>query len=121
MRLCISNDVPFKATAGLHHPLRNEYHLTYEPDSPVGPMYGFLNVFLTAGFMRHRMSDEEAIELLQERNAAALVVTPTTICWRDHELDEKELRVMRDGVATSFGSCSFSEPVDELRPLSLLP
>ncbi len=43
-----SAGVPFKATAGLHHPLRGDYRLTYEDDSPEGTMHGFLNVFLAA-------------------------------------------------------------------------
>ena len=34
LRAASAHRVPFKATAGLHHPLRAEYRLTYEPDSP---------------------------------------------------------------------------------------
>ena len=51
---CADAGVPFKATAGLHHPLRGEYRLTYEPGSPHGMMFGFLNVFLAAAFARDR-------------------------------------------------------------------
>src|SRR6185503_6096765 len=43
---CHGAGVPFKATAGLHHPVRAEYPLTYEPGCPRGVMHGFLNVFL---------------------------------------------------------------------------
>ena len=52
LRACTEAGVPFKATAGLHHPLRAEYRLTYAPDSPRGTMFGFLNVFLAAAFLR---------------------------------------------------------------------
>src|SRR5262249_38876805 len=45
---CIAARVPFKATAGLHHPVRGEHALTYAPDSAVGIMHGFLNVFVAA-------------------------------------------------------------------------
>ena len=120
MRSCISAGVPFKATAGLHHPVRAEYPLTYESGAPLGLMFGFLNVFLAAGFMRHGMSDADALELLDERDAAALTATATTIRWRAAVLDEAQLDELRSAVALSFGSCSFTEPVEELRALALL-
>ncbi|MGB3206910.1 MAG: hypothetical protein WBB28_18150, partial [Crinalium sp.] len=34
--------LPFKATAGLHHLLPGKYRLTYEPDSQLATMHGFL-------------------------------------------------------------------------------
>lgn len=37
--------IPFKATAGLHHPIRSQHPFTYTLDSPTGTMHGFLNVF----------------------------------------------------------------------------
>ena len=43
---------PFKATAGLHHPLRCYRPLTYSADGPSGWMFGFLNVFLAAALAR---------------------------------------------------------------------
>ena len=46
VRTCLAANVPFKATAGLHHPLRCFKPLTYASDSPQGTMHGFLNVFL---------------------------------------------------------------------------
>ena len=49
-----SSRVPFKATAGLHHPLRGSYPLTYAPVSARAPMYGFLNLFLAAAFVAQR-------------------------------------------------------------------
>ena len=61
LRACTEARVPFKATAGLHHPLRAEYRLTYAPDSPRGTMFGFLNVFLTAVLLRHGLSDKDAL------------------------------------------------------------
>ena len=49
-RTCLAANVPFKATAGLHHPIRCFKPLTYAPDAPSGMMHGFLNVSLAAGF-----------------------------------------------------------------------
>ncbi len=45
---CAELGVPFKATAGLHHPLRCIRPLTYEPHSREAPMHGFLNLFTAA-------------------------------------------------------------------------
>ena len=59
-RACRTN-VPFKATAGLHHAMRGDYRFTYEENSPKGPMFGFLNVFLTAAFVHAGMTDGAAL------------------------------------------------------------
>jgi hypothetical protein len=120
LRACVSAGVPFKATAGLHHPLRAAYRLTYERDSPTGTMYGYLNLFLAAAWLREGMSDAEAEALLQESSAEALRVTGDTIAWRGHRLDAEAVREARASGIASFGSCSFTEPVDELHALGLL-
>src|SRR5262245_10406482 len=71
VRGCLRAGVPFKATAGLHHPLRASYRLTYDEGAPTGLMFGYLNVFLAAGLMANGLSDADAIRLLDERDAAA--------------------------------------------------
>jgi hypothetical protein len=121
IRCCIVGGVRFKATAGLHHAVRGEYRLTYDATAPTGSMFGFLNVMLAAGMMANGLSDADATQLLDERNGGAFTATPTTIRWRDATLDEEQARSMRDRVIASFGSCSFSEPIDELRALVLFP
>ena len=68
LRRCVRAGLPFKATAGLHHPLRAEYRLTYAPDSPAGVMFGFLNLFLATAFLRAGMEETEAARLLEERS-----------------------------------------------------
>src|ERR1035438_4098126 len=40
MRLCAAANVPFKATAGMHHPLRSLHRFTYQAESPSGVMHG---------------------------------------------------------------------------------
>jgi hypothetical protein len=77
-------------------------------------MYGYLNVFLAAAFMRQGMPDKEAAELLVESDAAAIVVDDNAIRWRERTLDAEAVKTARMRLATSFGSCSFREPVDEL-------
>ncbi len=114
---CARAGVPFKATAGLHHPLRGEYPLTYAADAPRGTMYGYLNLFLAAALLWTGVAEDEVSPLLEEREARAITVEPTRITWRTHQLDTATLTQVRSSFAGSFGSCSFEEPVQELAPL----
>jgi hypothetical protein len=115
---CKREGVAFKATAGLHHPLRGEYRLTYEPDSAKGTMYGFLNVFLAAALVYAGDGEETALAALEESDPGALSFTDDAIIWRGRRLDLREIEASRSQFAISFGSCSFREPVDELESLT---
>ncbi len=117
---CVAVRVPFKATAGLHHALRGPYALTYEPDSATAPMYGYLNVFLSAGLLAMGVSANDVAPLLVESDTSALTVTDDAITWRGHTLDRAHLAHVREHVAISFGSCSFTEPVNEARALGMV-
>ncbi|HET7458434.1 MAG TPA: hypothetical protein VFJ74_12360 [Gemmatimonadaceae bacterium] len=118
---CVDAGVPFKATAGLHHPVRARYPLTYERDAERGDMYGFMNVFLAAALLGERViGEKDAVRLLEERDPAAFTVADDAIAWRGHALTAGDLARARQHVATSFGSCSFVEPVEDLRSLGLL-
>ena len=120
MRACRDAIVPFKATAGLHHPVTGTYALTYAPDSPRGTMFGFLNVFLAAAFLTMGMSDEDATRLLDDRDASAFVFGEQGVEWRGRSIDTAHLAATHERVFGSFGSCSFREPVDDLRSMALL-
>lgn len=121
IRSCLDRNLPFKATAGLHHPLRGSYRLTYDGAAPSGDMYGYLNVFLATAFMRQGLTDREAAELLVERDPAAITIEDQGIRWRDRVVDTDALKATRARAATSFGSCSFREPVDELPYKPVVP
>jgi hypothetical protein len=115
LRACIDRNLPFKATAGLHHPLRGSYRLTYDATAASGRMFGFVNLFLAATLMRGTgFSNDDARALLDESDPAAFVIQDQTIAWRDHVADLDAIQTTRARIATSFGSCSFREPVDEL-------
>ncbi|HKM48229.1 MAG TPA: hypothetical protein VJX69_11610 [Terriglobales bacterium] len=118
MRLCAAANVPFKATAGLHHPLRSIHRLTYQSDSPSGMMHGFLNVFLAAAFLRAGMERALAISLVESRGPFEF--SSGGIHWRKNRLGTDEIAAARKDFAVSFGSCSFTEPIDDLRALHLL-
>jgi hypothetical protein len=112
--------VPFKATAGLHHPLRGRYRLTYEPDSALCTMFGFLNVFLAAAGLHAGMSEAQALKLLTESDARSLRWDHDAVAWRGERVDTPTLAAVRQGAAIAFGSCSFEEPIADLRALGLL-
>jgi len=118
IRLCAAADVPFKATAGLHHPLRSIHRLTYHSDSPSGMMHGFLNVFLAAAFLRAGMERALAISLLE--SCGPFEFSSGCIHWRKNRLNTDEIAAARKDFAISFGSCSFTEPTDDLQSLHLL-
>ncbi|HEX5387378.1 MAG TPA: hypothetical protein VFW66_11790 [Gemmatimonadales bacterium] len=110
--------VPFKATAGLHHALRGCYPLTYEPGSARAPMYGYLNLTLTAAGLSHGMDESAARRLLEESSAAAFRFEDGGVGWGDAWLTAADLAEARRDVVLGFGSCSFREPMDELRALT---
>jgi hypothetical protein len=116
---CHREGVPFKATAGLHHPVRGSYRLTYEADSPVGTMYGFLNVFVAAALLYTGESEATAIAALEESDPATFGFEDDAIVWRDKRITAGQIQASRQIFAISFGSCSFREPIDELALLSL--
>lgn len=81
--------VPFKATAGLHHALRNT-----DPETGF-EQHGFLNLLAASGAL-------DGADVLAVRDARDLPELPTTSLLR------------------SIGTCSITEPVDELADLGLL-
>lgn len=117
--VCVAHRVMLKATAGLHHPLRGEYPLTYDARSARATMFGFVNLFLAASFARQGMDVAVLEELLDERDPGAFQVNDNQVTWRGHTLTASALANDRDHFAVSFGCCSFREPLDDLLALSL--
>jgi hypothetical protein len=117
LKACAELRLPFKATAGLHHAIRAEHALTYEPNAPVATMHGFLNVFLAAAFLWHGESDIAAI--LAETEPAAFHFDQSAH-WRGESLSANQIAEARLQFAHSFGSCSFEEPIADLEQLGWL-
>ena len=118
--LCASRKVAFKATAGLHHPLRGRYPLTYAPDAPHGELFGFVNVFVAAAFAARGVKEHELEQVLVEADVRSFDFSATGISWRNQSLSLDDLRATRASLAIAFGSCSFREPMDELTQFGLL-
>lgn len=114
LRRCHEHGITAKVTAGLHHPIRGAYRLTYAPDAPSAEMYGYLNLFLAAAAIREGAPDAVALAVLMLTDASAIVVHDTSIEVAGVTLSAVELESMRRDGVVAFGSCSFREPVDEL-------
>ncbi len=121
VRACLAANVPFKATAGLHHPIRCFRPLTYEADSPQGTMHGFLNVFLMAGFAREGYRPSLLESVMEEEFDEVFHFDDQSVTWRDeYKLTTWQIERLREKGIQSFGSCSFDEPVADLQKLGIL-
>lgn len=117
---CATDGLPFKATAGLHHALRGAHRLTYEPVSPSATMFGFVNVFLAAAFAHDGATEGDVARLLDEADPAALSFDDAGAAWRGRAISTESISRARRETILSFGSCSFTEPVEELLAMGLL-
>lgn len=121
VRSCMAANVPFKATAGLHHPIRCFRPLTYASDAPRGTMHGFLNVLMMTGFARESYRVALLEELMEEEFDEAFTFRENGVAWRnEHFLTDGHVQRLRAKGMISFGSCSFTEPVEDLQGLGLL-
>ncbi len=121
LHCCSDADVPFKATAGLHHPVRASQRLTYEPNSPCCTMHGFLNVFIAAALVHARLIEQDVTEeIIAEEEPDKFRFCDEVVGWRERLLDVGQLALAREGFAHSFGSCSFDEPVQDLARAGML-
>lgn len=107
IRAVIDAGVPFKATAGLHHAVRNTDPVTgFE-------QHGFLNLLLAVDAAL-RGADEPALaDVLAERDA-------DTITRRVAGLDDRAAREVRARFR-SYGTCSVRDPLTELMEVGLAP
>jgi len=106
--------VPIKFTAGLHHPIRQFR------DEVKTEMHGFLNV-LGAGVLsaEHHWDEAQTIEMLEDQSTRDFEFHDTVFAWREYEVTLDRIKARRKFV-TSFGSCSFNDPREDLRALNLL-
>jgi hypothetical protein len=98
VRRCRSDGLRFKATAGLHHAL------------PTDGEHGFLNLLAACVF-----GDEE--QMLSTREIA---LDADSFRAGGRSADPEACARVRRDLFASIGSCSFDEPVGELRALRIL-
>jgi hypothetical protein len=83
-------------------------------------MYGFLNAIVAAALLREGVSDADAEAVLLDADPAAFRFDDVGVHWRDRTVTTPRLRQLREKAMASIGSCSFTEPVDDLHALGLL-
>lgn len=106
-----THQVPIKFTAGLHHPLRQ-----YREEVKT-KMHGFLNVLGAAVLAaEHRWDAAQTAAMLDDESASSFKFDEEFFAWRDWKIDLQRLRDRRRFV-TTFGSCSFDEPREDLLAL----
>ncbi len=117
IRACAKLRLPFKATAGLHHPIRSQQPLSYEADAQTATMHGFINVLMAASFAWHGEGNIEPI--IAETDASAFHFDDRAH-WRNLSLSEAQIKQARAEFMHSVGSCSFEEPIEDLKNLGWL-
>ena len=106
---CRDADVRFKATAGLHHAIR------------AGDAHGFLNVLAAAVFAyADGLSADELVPLLAEEDPQAFAVDAGGLALHGRRADAEQIAEARRDLFVAYGSCSFSEPVEDLTALGIL-
>ncbi len=83
-------------------------------------MFGFLNVFVAAVLARKGLSADQLTLVLMEELPSAFRFNETALSWSGHTASIGEIAAARRDFAISFGSCSFDEPVADLKTLNLL-
>jgi hypothetical protein len=109
-----THQVLIKFTAGLHHPLRQFR------DEVKTKMHGFLNVLGAAALAaEHKWNEQQTAAMLDDENPKSFSFDDEFFAWREWKIDIKRLKDRRRFL-TSFGSCSFDEPREDLRELGFL-
>lgn len=114
MHECLSLDLRFKLTAGMHHPIRHR-------DQIIGAhQHGFLNVATAAALAEEYDFTREQMEsVLANENPTSFIFGPDTMFYEDLEIDAAAIEDMRT-LFVSYGSCSVNDPLLGLAKLGLI-
>lgn len=106
--------IPLKCTAGLHHPIR---HFN---ESVQTKMHGFLNVFGAGVLAAANGISQDLVQfILDDENPESFHFNDDEFAWKGLRVANLDIEKIRHQV-TSFGSCSFDEPREDLRNLGFL-
>ncbi|MGH9119333.1 MAG: hypothetical protein ACRD0A_16105 [Acidimicrobiales bacterium] len=103
---CVDLDLPFKATAGLHHAVR------YRDPATGFDHHGFLNLLVAVGRAVDGATVGDVAAALAVDDAGALAGEARTMAPTTAESARRRF--------VAYGSCSTSEPIDDLVALGLV-
>ncbi len=114
LKQCADKKIPFKATAGLHHPFFSNHRTE---------RHGFLSLFCTGliAATHPELSDEYLAEIVACDKPELFVFTDDEFVWDGkYHVSTDQISELRKSIFLSFGSCSIDEPRDDLRALNLI-
>lgn len=112
---CAGGELPFKTTAGLHHPIRHR-------DDELGVMrHGFVNLLTAAAAARAGAGLLTVEAIIADTDPAAFDLSFGSVAWRGERLGTDDIEATRRHLFVAYGSCDFDEPVHDLAVLGMLP
>ena len=119
---CLSQGVPWKATAGLHHPYPSLRPGSSQEQAPLCPMHGFVNFLLAVAILQRF---PEKLELAEELLGCAVPeeirFDAEAIHYKQVSFHAVDIAQVRQQWFHSIGSCSFEEPIEDLLQAGWLP
>jgi hypothetical protein len=83
-------------------------------------VHGFINLFTASALANvHDLPVKKLIEIVAETDPDAFAIRPEQLEWREFAATAEQVAEARGAVLTSFGSCSFTEPRDDLQTLGI--
>jgi hypothetical protein len=112
---CCELKVPMKFTAGLHHPIRH-----YD-EGVSSYMHGFFNVF-GAGILAYtnNFDETELLDVLNDEEPYEFIFKDEGFEWNQIQVSNSQIMEARREFMISYGSCSFEEPIEDLKIMELL-
>ena len=111
--LCAERTIPLKFTAGLHHAVRyinDDNHIEH----------GFINVFLGSVAAYSGITEKAVISnMLECQNKHKFIFSDYGIEFEGSKISHTDITKARQSI-TSFGSCDFIQPVDDLKDMEII-
>jgi len=106
--------LPFKATAGLHQPIRHF-------DDEVGAWrHGFVNLLVACAACDSGEDIETVTRIVGETDPSAFEFTPMAASWRGLVIPGSAIRRARRSGLVAYGSCDLAEPLGAVASLGFL-
>ena len=114
LQQCSHLDLPFKLTAGLHHPL------PVRDKATGGEMHGFLNILVAMALVHGlELSRKEIEEVLAVTDGKQFKFNDDGLEYKGDSISMDDVEAVRE-VFVSYGSCSIDEPLEDLQKMGMM-